>query len=303
MKPMKALFKLGQSASVLTNAQKQAELTLYILNSSIPQMRKKLYNFITDVEQKRQNDLVIINAVLDEEDNDEEDQPNSDESDFEDPPDVRRKRRINELRSKWEFPSLPGIILPQSTKGMTPTVEFAKYIWEVLSLERIDARASEDIGSIRNDLLKFFKVSPFSKAAEFENPIKNPSACKIANVTCNRCGETSTTVDVVTGPYQGPGLWECTLCSGVYDRDMMESRLVRQVDTIVRGWQTQTLHCEKCKSAKAKLLNRYCDCSGKYKTRIDRQLAVDSVKILETVAAAHDLGWLEARCRFFLDRI
>jgi hypothetical protein len=293
------LYKLGQSASVLTNAQKHSELTLYILNSAIPQIRKKLYNFISDVEVKRQGDLVIINAVLD----DEDDEVHSDDSDFDDPPEIRRKRRIDELKSKWEFPSLPGVVMPTATRGLSPAVEFSKYMWEVLALERIDARASEDIGSIRNDLLKFFKVSPFSKAAEFENPIKNSSACKIQNVSCNKCGETSTSVDVVTGPFQGPGLWECTLCGGIYDRDMMESRLVRQVDVIVKGWQTQTLNCEKCKSAKSKLLNKYCDCSGKYITRIDKSLAVDAIKVIESVAVAHNLQWLEERCRFFLSRV
>jgi hypothetical protein len=158
MKPMKALYKLGQSASVLTNAQKHTELTLYILNSAIPQIRKKLYNFISDVEVKRQGDLVVINAVLD--DQDEEDEVHSDDSDFDDPPEVRRKRRIDELRSKWEFPSLPGIVMPAATRGLSPAVEFSKLMWEVLALEKIDARAAEDIGSIRNDLLKFFKVSP-----------------------------------------------------------------------------------------------------------------------------------------------
>jgi len=301
MKPMKALYKLGQSASVLTNAQKHAELTLYILNSAIPQIRKKLYTFISDVETKRQGDLVIINAVLDDDEDDEE--RHSDESDFDDPPQVRRKRRIDELRAKWEYPTLPGVIMPPSTRGLSPAVEFSKFIWEILALERIDARATEDIGSIRNDLLKFFKVSPFSKAAEFDNPIKNSSACKIPNVSCSRCGETSTTVDVVTGPFQGPGLWECTLCAGVYDRDMMESRLVRQIDVIVRGWQTQTLHCEKCKSAKSKLVNKYCDCSGKYKTRIEKSSAVDAIKIIQSVAIAHNLRWLEDRCSFILSRV
>jgi DNA polymerase epsilon subunit 1 len=156
---------------------------------------------------------------------------------------------------------------------------------------------------MRNDLLKFFKVSPFSTAAVFENPIKNVSACKILNVPCNRCGETSTNVDVVAGPFQAPGLWECTLCGGVFDREMMESRLVAQVNIIVRGWQTQTLRCEKCKRAKTRLLAKYCECSGRYQTRIDKQVAFEAVKVLESVSVAHNLPWLEQTCKFFLSRI
>ena len=301
MKPMKALMKLGTSGGTLTNAQKTTELTLYILNSSIPQTRKKLYNFISDVEQKRQTDMVIMNAALDEDD--EEDEVNSDDSDFQDPPEVRRQRRINELRAKWEFPSLPGVQLPQATKGLSPAVEFAKFIWEMIALERIDARAIEEISAMRNDLLKFFKLSPFSSAAVFENPIKNVSGCKLVNVSCNRCGETSTSVDVVAGPFQGPGLWECTLCGGVFDRDMVESRLVSQVQTIVRGWQTQTLRCEKCKCAKTRLLAKFCECSGRFQTRINREVAVDAIKVIESVALAHNLQWLEQTCKFFLSRI
>jgi DNA polymerase epsilon subunit 1 len=306
MKPMKALMKLSSSSSGsmgnLTNAQKLSELTLYVLNSAIPQIRKKLYNFISDVEVKRQNDMVVISAVLDEED-DEDDQVRSDDSDFEDPPEVRRKRRINELRSKWEFPSLPGVSLPAATRTMSPAVEFAKFIWEMISLERIDARAIEDIAAMRNDLLKFFKVSPFSPAAVFENPIRNISGCCLQNVPCQRCGETSTHVDVVAGPFQGPGLWECTLCGGVYDRDLMETRLVGQVQTIARGWQTQTLRCEKCKRAKTRFLAKYCQCSGKYQTRIEKQAAIDAIKVTESVAVAHNLPWLEQTCKFYLNRI
>lgn len=303
MKPMKALMKLGSSASVLTNAQKQAELTLYIINSAIPQIRKKLYSFISDVEAKRQGDLVVINAALDDDLSEDEEAVNSQDSDFEDPPEVRRKRRINELRSKWEFPSIPGVVLPAATAGLSPAVEFAKYIWEMISLERIDARAIEDIAAMRNDLLRFFKVSPFGKAAEFENPIRNSHACRIPNVPCSRCGETSTSVDIVSGPFQGPGLWECTLCGGVFDRDMMEARLVAQVQTVVKGWQTQTLRCEKCKSAKSRLINKYCDCSGKYQTRIDTATAADAIRTIESVAMAHNLHWLEDTCSFFLKRV
>ena len=306
MKPMKALQKLGgSSSSALTNAQKQAELTLYVLNSAIPQIRKKLYSFISEVESKRQSDLVVINAAL--EDNfgssDEDEQVRSDESDFDDPPEIRKKRRINELRAKWEFPSLPGVSFPEATRSLSPAVEFAKFIWEVLALESIDARAVEDICLMRNDLLKFFRVSPFSKAAEFDNPIKNYSACKLANVACHRCGDTSAHVDVVTGPFQGPGLWECTLCGGVFDRDMMESRLVAQVTLIVKGWQTQTLRCEKCKCAKRRLLAKYCDCSGKFQTRIHRDTALKAIKTIESVAIAHNLQWLEESCGFFLHKI
>lgn len=306
MKPMKALFKLGTASSsmVLTNAQKHSELTLYILNSTIPQIRKKLYSFISDVESKRQSDLVVINTTLDMNDDDSDDQyANSDESDFEDPPEIRRRRRIDELRAKWEFPSLPGVAIPAATKSLSPAVEFAKFIWETLSLERIDARAVEDISFMRNDLLKFFRVSPFSKAAEFENPVKNYSACKLQNVACNRCGDTSPQVDVVTAPFQGPGLWECTLCGGVFDRDMMESRLVAQVTVIVKGWQTQTLRCEKCKSAKRRLLAKYCDCSGKFQTRIDKDVALQAIKTIESVSIAHNLQWLEESCRFLLKKI
>ena len=302
LRPMRALAKLGTSASVLTNAQKTTELTLFILNTTIPQMRKKLYTFICDVEAKRQADMVVINTTLDQ-DYDEEGDVNSDDSDFEDPPEVRRQRRINELRSKWEFPSLPGVVLPTATRGLSPAVEFAKYIWEILALERIDARAVEEIGTLRNDLLKFFKVSPFNSAAVFENPIKNVCGSKLQNVGCSRCGETSTTVDVVAGPFQGPGLWECTLCAGVFDRDMMENRLVEQVNVIVRGWQTQTLRCEKCKRAKTRHLAKYCDCSGKYQTRIDRQVAVDAIRIIDSVAVAHNLHWLEQTCKFYLNRL
>ena len=299
MKPMRALTKLSASVSHLTNAQKQNELTLYILNSAIPQIRKKLYSFISEVEGKRQNDLVLINAAM--EDDEEEEAVNSDESDFEDPPDVRRKRRINELRAKWEFPQLPGVVFPEATKGLSPAVEFAKYIWEILALERIDVRAVEEIAAMRNDLLKFFRVSPFSKAAEFANPIKNK--CKVVHVCCTRCGETSAAVDVVSGPFQGPGLWECTLCGGVFDRDMMESRLVDIVNTVVQGWQTQTLHCEKCKTAKTRLLSKYCDCSGKYATRIEKPGAIELVTTIQSVALAHDLLWLQDSCAFFLKRI
>jgi DNA polymerase epsilon subunit 1 len=301
MKPMKALWKLGASATTLTNAQKQTELTLFILNSAIPQIRRKLYNFISDVESKRQGDLVVINAELDGEDDDEV--LNSDDSDFDEPVEIRRQRRVNELRAKWEFPSLPGVTMPAATRGLSPAVEFAKFIWEALALERIDARAIEDIATMRNDLLKFFKVSPFGKPAVFENPIKNVCGAKLPNVSCNRCGETSTSVDVVTGPFQGPGLWECTLCGGVFDRDMMESRLVSQVNVIVKGWQTQTLRCEKCKRAKTRHLAKYCDCSGKYQTRIDKNTAVNAIKIIESVAVAHSLQWLEQVCQFYLSRI
>ena len=72
---------------------------------------------------------------------------------------------------------------------------------------------------------------------------------------------------------------------------------------IVKGWQLQTLNCEKCKTAKNRLLGKYCDCSGKYKTRIDVNTAVSAIKTIESVAAAHNLQWLEDSCKFHLKRM
>jgi DNA polymerase epsilon subunit 1 len=294
--PMKAMTKFESS---LSNAQKQSELATFILNKSVPQIRKKLYTFISEVEVRRQSDFVILNAAMDD---DLDGSVHSDASDFEDPPEVRRRRRMNEIRAKWEFPMLPGIVMPAATKGLSPGLEFAKLIWEIISLERIDARATERIAAMRNDLLKFFKVSPFSQAAEFQNPIHNSSACKVHNTLCFKCGTTSA-VDIVTGPFKGPGLWECPLCSGVYDRDLIETKLVTQINVILKGWQSQTLQCEKCKSAKSKFLGKYCDCSGKFKTRIQKEVALDAVNTIHSVAVAHNLKWLEEHCQFFLTRI
>lgn len=208
LRPLRALDRLSSmNETVISNAQKNLEISQYILQTLIPYIRKKLYTFVSEADNKRQSDFMIINNIGtnnnlipdDLKNPDDEDQDNTEEEEEamlleemeegspEDDPAIQELRqkhkeklqlkRIAQLKHNWEFPNIPGGTYTTTTGGasvitatLNPIVEFAKYICEIFLLDKSDNSIHSALLSIRADLLTLLKIKPFAKEAKFENP-------------------------------------------------------------------------------------------------------------------------------------
>ena len=292
----------------LSNSQTLDRIPHIIKTVVVPGIRKRLYDFVIDVEAKRQEDLILLNAereelvklqkrqngdmMIDDEDSMDDDSiVDSDQDDSEEGKLVRLKERIKDLTDKWAFPAPPGAHSGASLIPLNPAVEFVKYLCEVLLLERSDQAIQGSLEALRSDLLWILKVKPFSPESAFVSPRIQVPGCLLPDVFCDKCTQV-TSIDIVTHPHRAPGVWICGTCGKDFDREGIEARLVDVVEKVVSAWQSQQLVCERCKRAKYTKCGRFCECSGRFITKFDRATAVDTLHCLRSVAIPHNLAWL-----------
>jgi hypothetical protein len=119
------------------------------------------------------------------------------------------------------------------------------------------------------------------------------AAAIVRDFHCQKCGDISD-INVLTHKYAGPGLFQCVCCQQTLDRDALEISLVDAVEDVMAKWHSQAVVCERCRRMKYGLCPRFCVCSGKFVTRLDRETqAKNSLLVLRSVAEPHDFKILK----------
>ncbi len=199
------------------------------------------------------------------------------------------------LISDHNFPLLPGSHLV--FKNIHPVLQLVKSIMHVFSLDKtinLDARL------LRKDLLALFEIKEFSPQARFENP---STSLQFEQLICEHCTmarnlDLCRDEDVLPLPNLGNAAaaknraWECITCGHEYDRLTIEERLIGRVQKMIVQWQTQDLRCAKCKKIRVNDFMDHCACSGAWELTVSRQKALKELRVLERVAAFHDLKML-----------
>ncbi|KAF4670954.1 hypothetical protein FOL47_001752 [Perkinsus chesapeaki] len=298
----------GGAADVMTDQQIMAEVQAYACNTILPELRQKLYRYVSNVTQVMQNDEAAMaelrRRVSEGEESDysseDEESLNSDDEDFQLSRKERLEKRLQQCVMKWEFPMQAAAARAAANESRhvgrakfsdDPVLEFVKCLTHVLGLDSSNAQIADLVHSIRNDLIQLLRKNVFSEEAQYSSPIPLIRAATLTDVLCYKCHRTSN-IDVNTSPTKEPGIWECPSCQQSYDKDAIEGRLVESAHLVVYAWQTQQIICGKCRRAKHANLSKFCKCSGDWVCRISREEAVMALKSLHSVALVQQLPWL-----------
>jgi DNA polymerase epsilon subunit 1 len=198
-----------------------------------------------------------------------------------------------DLVADWTFPTLPGSHLnPQN-----PVLELVKSIMQVLSLDKtitLEARL------LRKELLQLFEIREFSTEGQFSNPSSSlcikqlscPDCCVPKDI--DLCRDTNLTSD--DGGAQQPILaprCDNVNCNAVFDRLMIEERLLADIQKIVVRWMSQDLKCKKCARIRVNEFMDHCGCAGEWVPTVKKEDLVKQIRVHEGVARFYGLKMLE----------
>ncbi|KAF4695117.1 hypothetical protein FOZ60_005854 [Perkinsus olseni] len=310
--------EVDPAAAVMTDQQIMAEVQAYACNTILPELRQKLYRYVSNVTQVMQNDEATMAELRhrmvegeESDDSEDEDSIRSDDEDFELTRKERLEKRLNQFMMKWEFPMQAAAARAAANEMRSsgsarfsedPVLEFVKCLTHVIGLDSSNAQIADLVNAIRNDLIQLLRKNVFSEEAQYSSPIPLIRAATLTDVLCHKCHRTSN-IDVNTSPTKEPGVWECPLCEQSYDKDAIEGRLVEAAHFVVYAWQTQQVICMKCRRAKHANLSKFCKCSGDWICRTPREEAVMALKTLRSIAMVQQLPWLTETTDLYVDML
>ncbi|KAJ0409994.1 hypothetical protein ATCC90586_009671 [Pythium insidiosum] len=190
----------------------------------------------------------------------------------------------------------------------SPALELVKFVCAVFQLERTVDTA---VQKLKRTLLKLLQVSEFSETAQFRNP---SLAFLVPDVICQSCN-LCRSVDLCRDPQlfkiqseddtsatetqndedaqAAQATWHCPRCFALYDKTMLEARLVEMVQGLSVQFQLQDLYCSKCLLPAEWKMREYCTCSGSYCLSTgSRERLNETLRLLHRVAEQHDFAWL-----------
>jgi len=185
------------------------------------------------------------------------------------------------MEQKWAFPEIPGRLAPPGAVDF----EFMRTLVQVFQLEEC---LEDPVIALRDRVLQKMKKSAFSDGITFTSPC---FPLMLQDVLCPGCGVASH-VDVTSHPTRGPGLWVCMQCRRLYDKEVMQARLVGLLENVVQAWQSQEVACKKCKTLRTAHLQQFCECFGKFELRFAPKDFNLVMRILRSLVIPHDLQWL-----------
>lgn len=202
----------------------------------------------------------------------------------------RTEAMHEELAHDWDFPTLAG----SHQKLSNPVLELVKSIMQVLSLDKtitLEARV------LRKELLHMFEIREFASEGAFANPSTSLSIKQLSCAECCVPKDVDLCKDSDLAPIdaQQPGLVvKCDNCDAVFDRLMIEERLLGEVQKMGVQWMTQDLKCKKCKKLRTHEFMTHCACAGEWTGTLMRDDLIKQLRIFEAVAAFYGLRMLGA---------
>lgn len=171
-----------------------------------------------------------------------------------------------------------------------PALEFIKTLVKILSVE---ASISEELNSLRKDMLRLVGIGEFSEKAEWKETMKSYMLTEIICQACNYCRDLDLMKDKHRASIDGKPVWLCSQCCVPYENEEIEKRLLDILNRKMMSYTLQDLQCIRCKQIKQDNLMSYCTCAGKYKTLLNADETKDLIKVLLKIADAHSMNSLK----------
>jgi hypothetical protein len=260
-------------------AQVLEDLRSFIQGDFFDDLRMRVLKFVKELQTQQareapEGDLVPRYA--------EPDDRNTDSEQDEDLDGERKiERHQRHMKQKWKFPNIPGRC---HTPGAVD-FEFMRSLVQVFMLEEC---LSDQVIALKDRLCQKLKVSTFSKGVVFDVPY---FPLVLRDVVCSKCCMASH-VDVTSHEKRGPGLWVCSHCQSLYEKDAIQAQLVDLLNSVVQAWQAQDVVCTKCNRLKSTKIKQFCECYGRFKLRYNVDDFRLVLRMLRSLVVPNDLPWL-----------
>ncbi|THW42145.1 DUF1744-domain-containing protein [Aureobasidium pullulans] len=208
----------------------------------------------------------------------------------------RTEAMHEDLAADWSFPILPG----SSGSLQNPVLQLVKSIMQVLSLDKtitLEARL------LRKELLHLFEIREFSAEGAFANP---SNSLAIKQLSCPECClprdiDLCRDSDIIpasasassTTTTTHPLTIHCHNCTALFDRLLIEERLLAEVQKLILQWTTQDLKCGKCGRIRQNEFMEHCSCAGEWGVSVKREEVVKSLKVYGGVGRFYGMRMLE----------
>ncbi|KAD4583994.1 hypothetical protein E3N88_21595 [Mikania micrantha] len=186
---------------------------------------------------------------------------------------------ITEHLGEQIIPHFTHNLLKIVSKCKSHALEFIKCVCAVLEL---DQNVQDDIRIMKKNLLKLVHVREFAPEAQFQKCL---ISFTLPNVFCSYCNECRD-IDLREDSTLLTQEWRCSdpQCGQVYDREMMENRLLQIVRQRERAYHLQDLICVKCKQIKAAHLAEHCACAGSFALTENASVFAEKMEVLLNIA-------------------
>jgi DNA polymerase epsilon subunit 1 len=186
------------------------------------------------------------------------------------------------------FPRLPGSHLTFAN----PALEFVKTLCKVLSL---DSSTRHQVSKLRRDLLRLIGVREFSPEANFQDPCRSFVLPEVICESCNNCRD----LDLCRDPFithdesSNRMQWLCSYCHAPYNRDQIESNLIKAVQRRSDSFCLQDLVCVKCRGVKEANMSNYCSCAGGFALTVSRETLLEQMTTFRNIARHYGMELLD----------
>jgi len=292
-----AVMAGGEVAKAGSEALEQ--LSVFIKETFFGDIRRRILKYLDDIQVQQQREIPkgLAETTRDTRDDDEGGSDSDEDGECVDPDDpVAQERKAERLRrhleQKWSFPDVPGRrAAPDSVE-----LEFMRALITIFTLEDT---LTDEVHRLRERMCQKLRMSSFGSASStFESPC---FPLILRDVACPWCCVASH-VDVTSHPSRGPGLWVCHNCERLYDKDAVQARLVDMLENVAQAWQSQEIHCKKCRRLRTAHLQTFCECFGRFEVRFKAADFRMVLQVLRSLVVPHDLPWLGEMVRHY-DRI
>jgi DNA polymerase epsilon subunit 1 len=181
-----------------------------------------------------------------------------------------------------------------------PALDFIKTLVKILS---VDVSISEELNSLRRDMLRLVGIGEFSEKAEWKDEMKSYMLTEIICQACNYCRDLDLMKDKHRAIKDGTPIWYCSQCYVNYENEEIEKRLLDILNRKLMSYTLQDLQCDRCKQIKQDNLMTYCTCAGAYKTLIDPNDTKNLVKVLNKIADEHSMISLKEYTELLVNNI
>ncbi len=146
-----------------------------------------------------------------------------------------------------------------------PAVEFIKALCKILE---VDSSVTDELDSLRKNLLKLVGIGEFSDKAIWVDKGKSYILTEMICQACNHCRDIDLIKDKNRAMKDGVPVWLCAQCYVNYETEEIEKRLIDSLNRKMMSYNLQDLQCVRCKEIKQDNIMQYCQCAGNYSTLI-----------------------------------
>lgn len=171
-----------------------------------------------------------------------------------------------------------------------PAIEFIKTLCKILA---IDPSVTDELDSLRKNMLRLVGVGEFSGKAVWKETKKSYILSEMICKACNHCRDVDLLKDKHRVMKDGSPVWLCAQCSVNYDNEEVEKRLIDSLNRKFMSYTLQDLQCIRCHEIKQDNIMAYCACAGSYKTLIEPEEIRSLVKTFNVVADEYSMVLLK----------